>query len=258
MIDTVRIEQMTWPQFADAVKAMPAAIVPIGAIEPHGRHAPLGSDLYIAQEIALRLGTQTGALVHPAVPIGTMNLGYTFLEFPGAISIEAKVIVGLITNIGVELHRNGVQQIALVNGHGPNATPLTVAAFEIHERCGAEVGILDWWTASGKTIAEIKGFSYATHADEIETSLVLATEHGDEVFLDEAVINSPEARDVPEEERQLYIQKVPFTRRMDSRYVGTSANMGDPSKATVETGQRLIDETVRVGVRLLAVLKAQA
>jgi creatinine amidohydrolase/Fe(II)-dependent formamide hydrolase-like protein len=145
----------------------------------------------------------------------------------------------------------------LANGHGPNAAPLTLAAFEIRRTCGAEVGVLDWWTAAGGVVTEIKGFAYATHGDEIETSLVLATPHADEVRLDDAVANPLRLEDVDEKERDLYLRKVVFTRRMDERYVGSSGNMGDPSAATSEKGDRILNATVDLGLALLEVLEAQ-
>jgi creatinine amidohydrolase len=257
MAETVRIEQMSWPRFAEAVEQCPAAVVPVGALEPHGCHAPLGTDPYIAHEIALRLGEATGALVHPYLPIGPMDVGYEFLTLPGAISIDPQIVISLVANIGRELRRNGVRSIILVNGHGPNAAPLTLAAFEIRRTCGAQVGILDWWTAAGQVVADIKGFGYATHGDEIETSLVMATPHGDEVRLDDAVVNPPHLDDVEDPERRLYLRKVVFTRKMDERYVGSSGNMGDPLGATAEKGNRIIDATVQLGRELLEVLASQ-
>jgi creatinine amidohydrolase len=257
MTETVRIEKMAWQQFAAAVERCPAAIIPVGALEPHGRHAPLGTDPYIAHEIALRLGEATGALVHPALPVGPMDVGYEFLDLPGAISVDPKIVIDLIVNIGCELHRNGIRRIVLVNGHGPNAAPLTLAAFEIRRKCGAQVGMLDWWSAAGNVVADIKGFGYATHGDEIETSLVLATPHGDEIDLSEAVANPLHLEGLESPERDLYLRKIVFTRKMDHRYVGESGNMGDPCGATAEKGDLIMDATVEVGKLLLDVLERQ-
>lgn len=251
----LRIECMTWPQFEEAVQRFPGAVVPFGAIEPHGRHAPLGTDPFIAEEIALRVGAETGALVHPYLPLGPMDLLYGFLDIPGALSIDADVVTQVAVNIGLELARNGVKQIVFANGHGPNAAPLTIAAFRIKREAGVQVGVLDWWSAAGETVAEIKGFAYASHADEIETSLVMATGHGGLVRIEDAVHNPRKLEGLPEPERELYLKKIVFTREMDERYVGTSGNMGDPSRASADAGNKIIDATVEVGKKLFVALQ---
>jgi creatinine amidohydrolase/Fe(II)-dependent formamide hydrolase-like protein len=117
--------------------------------------------------------------------------------------------------------------------------------------------VLEWWTTSDAVVKEIKGFSYGTHADEIETSLVLATDEGHLVDLKAAVVNSPTLDDITPEESALYKAKVPFTRTLDKRWVGTSGNMGDPTRASRDKGDRIMARAVEVGVQLLGVLAEQ-
>jgi creatinine amidohydrolase len=251
------MEEMSWPEFQEAVEQFPVAIVPVGALEPHGRHAPLGTDPFIADAIAVGLAEATGAIVHPYLPVGPMDVLYEFLHVPGAISIDAEVVISLVVNVGRELVRNGVKQIVLVNGHGPNAAPLTLAAFRIRRESGAYVGVLEWWSAAGDVVNQIKGFAYATHGDEIETSLAMASDVGDHVFLENAVVNPLHLEGLDADERELYLRKLTFTRRMDERYVGTSGNMGDPTRATAEKGRQIILATVEVGKKLISVLASQ-
>ena len=51
---TPLFEEMTWKEVADALQQTDICIIPVGAIEQHGYHLPLGTDTYIAQEIACR------------------------------------------------------------------------------------------------------------------------------------------------------------------------------------------------------------
>jgi creatinine amidohydrolase len=252
------IARLPWQALADDRRTSDAVIVPIGAIEPHGRHAPLGTDTFIAEGIAARVGMASGAFVFPAIPLGSLNVLYDFREAPGAISLGSRVLLDLYTNIGTELARQGFRRILFVNGHSGNAPLLQIAAFDIKDRSNAQVGILEWWAAAREVIDGIKGHSWGTHADEIETSILLAAAGDGLVDLRESVANSPTFDDLDPAERDLYQQKITFTRKLDRRWVGDSQNMGDPALASIDNGRRIVDACVEVGVKILGVLEQQA
>jgi creatinine amidohydrolase len=241
----------------EALESTDVIIIPVGAIEPHGWHAPIGSDTFIALEIADRLSAASGGIVFPPIPLGCINLGYDFRYMPGSISLDSKILIDLYTNIGTELARTGFMRTVFVNAHAPNTSILNIAAYNIRERSGAEVGILEWWTCAPDVIEGIKGFNFASHGDEIETSIIMTTDAKSHVHLDLAEINSPTLERLSAEELSLYKAKVPFTRTLDERWIGCSGSMGDPTRATASGGDRIIDRTVEVGLELLTVLKKQ-
>jgi creatinine amidohydrolase len=246
--------ELSWDEVERRLQTTNVALVPLGSVEPHGRHAPLGLDAFVAEEIADRVAAIAGGLVFPPLHLGTLSLIQDFRALPGGVSIDTDVLLALYTNIGVRLGEAGFKRILFVNGHGPNGPLLAVAAYQIRDRVGAEVGVLEWWSSAGDVIAEIKGFNYANHADHIETSLLLATPHGPLVDLSKAVRNSPTVEDVDPDEKAIYLKKIPYTHNFDERWVGTSGNMGDPSQANGEDGDRVIEATVQMGVKLLGVL----
>lgn len=252
-----RLDLLPWNKAAEVIQRTGIAIVPVGAIEPHGRHAPLGTDTFIAHEIAERLAERVDAVVFPPMPLGAINIVYDFRSLPGTISLDPRLLIELYTNIGTELARSGVRRIVFVNGHGPNAAVLGIVAYQIRDRAEVEIGILEWWTTADDEVKAIKGQSFGTHGDEIETSLVLATAEGDTVDLADAVVNSTTLEGLSPGESALYRAKVPFTRTWDERWIGTSGNMGDPTKATRDKGDRIVRRTVDVGVQLLDVLAEQ-
>jgi creatinine amidohydrolase len=253
-----RIDRLPSHRLDEAERGTDAVIVPIGCIEPHGRHAPLGTDTLIAQGIADRIGAASGAFVFPAIPLGTLNVLYDFREAPGAISLESRVLLDVYTNVGTELMRQGFGRLLFVNGHSGNAPLLQIAAFDIKARAGGQVGVLEWWSAAREVIDGIKGHSWGTHADEIETSILMAAGGDGLVNLDAAVANPKELDDLEDDERSLYQQKILFTRTLDRRWVGESANMGDPSIANVDDGERIVSRCVEVGLQILGVLSQQS
>jgi|SRR5581483_1033627 len=254
---TRRIDELAVNEVAEALKSTDVVIVPVGAVEPHGHHAPMGSDTFIATTIADRLAEASGGLVFTALPLGIINLGYDFRYMPGTVSIESKILIDLYRNIGTELARSGFRRLVFVNGHAPNTAVLHIAAYEMRERAPIEAGVLEWWAAAPAEIEAIKGFNFASHGDEIETSLVLASEGRRFVDLGASVVNSRTLDDVSAEELAVYKAKVPFTRTLDERWVGRSGNMGDPRRAREEHGERIIGRTVEMGLQLLEALARQ-
>ena len=86
---------------------------------------------------------------------------------------------------------------------------------------------------------------------------VMATSHGELVDLSKAVVNSTTLEALSPNETKLYRSKIPYTRTWDERWIGTSGNMGDPTRATAEKGQQIIGKAVEVGLVVLEVLKEQ-
>jgi creatinine amidohydrolase len=244
------MDYLPWQVVEAEIKANGIVLVPIGAVEPHGFHAPTGTDVFNALGIAERVASVSGGLVFPPVPLGTMHVLYDFRHVTGSVSLDPALLIDLYTNIGTELARQGCRRLIFVNGHSGNTPVLQIAAFRVSERAHIQVGILEWWSAAAAEIESIKGHTWGTHADEIETSILLATDQAYLVDLDRAEANSKTLEDVTDGERSLYQRKITFTRRLDQRWVGQSGNMGDH-------GERIMAACVSVGVELLAALEEQ-
>jgi creatinine amidohydrolase len=255
--DSHRMDFLPWQAVHEHIQASGVVLVPIGAVEPHGFHAPTGTDTFNALGIAERLADASGALVFPPVPLGTMHVPYDFRHVPGSVSLDPTLLIDVYTNIGTELARLGCRRLVFVNGHSGNTPVLQIAAFRVSERAHIQVGILEWWSAAAAEIEAIKGHTWGTHADEIETSILLATNSANLVHLGDAEANSPTLEQVTDGERNLYQRKITFTRRLDERWVGRSANMGDPARAEQEYGEQIVGACVRVGLQLLEALEEQ-
>jgi creatinine amidohydrolase len=111
-------EELTSPQFARAVEGSGGVcLLPLGVIERHGEHMPLGTDLFVAREIACRAAAIEPAIVFPA---------YFFTQIfearhtPGTVGIDGRVMYDLLQATCDEIARNGLKKIILVNGHGGN------------------------------------------------------------------------------------------------------------------------------------------
>jgi creatinine amidohydrolase len=114
-----RWADLTWEEARDLSRERLTAILPVGAVEAHGPHLPLGTDAVIAEGMA-RAGAerlaQAGvrAVLLPALPYTAAPFG---AAFAGTLSMLPEVVVELLAALARELTRQGVAALAIANGH---------------------------------------------------------------------------------------------------------------------------------------------
>jgi len=104
-----------WP--AAQEKAGRTCILPIGILEKHGPHAPIGSDLIHVREWSARVTKKEYAVVFPDYFYGQI---YEARHQPGTFALPSRVVWDLLDATCDEIGRNGFQKILIVNGHGGN------------------------------------------------------------------------------------------------------------------------------------------
>lgn len=150
-------------------------LVPVGSVEPHGPHLPLGTDTTLGEESAIRAARRLRdegivAVVAPAVPYGVTEFAR---GFAGAVGIEAPLLTQLLANIVRSLLREGFAHACLVSNHlePDHDRAVREALLGLPEGAASIASPLTrrW----GRTLsAEYK--SGACHAGEYETSLAIA------------------------------------------------------------------------------------
>jgi creatinine amidohydrolase len=117
-----RWDQLTATDWAKAQeKAAQTCVLPIGILEKHGPHLPLGSDLIQARELAARAAKREYAVVFPDFYYGQI---YEARHQPGAFALPSRVVFDLLDATCDEIGRNGFKKILLVNSHGGNTNLL--------------------------------------------------------------------------------------------------------------------------------------
>jgi creatinine amidohydrolase len=92
-------------------------ILPIGILEKHGPHAPIGSDLIHVREWAARATKREYAVVFPDYYYGQINEAR---HEPGTFSLPSRLVMELLDSTCSEIARNGFNKILIINGHGGN------------------------------------------------------------------------------------------------------------------------------------------
>jgi creatinine amidohydrolase len=115
----VKMEELTSPQFAKAVELSGGVcIIPLGIIEKHGPHLPLGTDMFEAREFATAAAKKEYAVVFPPYFVGQI---FEARHQPGAVAYSTELMWKMLDETCNELSRNGLKKIVLVNGHGGNS-----------------------------------------------------------------------------------------------------------------------------------------
>jgi creatinine amidohydrolase len=104
-----------WPRALE--RSSRTCILPIGILEKHGPHAPIGSDLIQVREWAARATKKEYAVVFPDYFYGQINEAK---HQPGAFALPEKVVWELLESTCDEIARNGFDKIVIINGHGGN------------------------------------------------------------------------------------------------------------------------------------------
>ncbi|NEU08955.1 creatininase family protein [Flavihumibacter sp. R14] len=113
-----RWDELTAPDWSKALdKSSKTCILPIGILEKHGPHSPLGTDLIHVREVAARVVKNEYAVVFPDYFYGQINEAR---QQPGTFALPSRLIYELLEATCEEIARNGFDKIVILNGHGGN------------------------------------------------------------------------------------------------------------------------------------------
>lgn len=242
-------EEMTWKDVESELERTDICIVPVGAVEQHGHHLPLGCDTYIAQEMACRAvkvlqDRGASAVVGPAIPYGVHPEA---MHYPGSVQIRPTTMVVLIKEVCQCLHDMGFRKIMLLMGHDANIPPMQVALQELQIEQEMDVMCVNWLLPHLKDQKEIFPTEYPDgHGGARETSRALAA-FPQLVQMDKAVpfcIQPAPPKEVAYSQEPLLGGAVyrPMKKGSMKYYPNNCpGQLGDPSSATAEAGDALYD-----------------
>ncbi|MFW6189362.1 MAG: creatininase family protein [Planctomycetota bacterium] len=168
--------ELTGGRFGEAVEASGGlCLLPMGCIERHGPHLPLGTDQMVADEVSRRATEREPAVVFPSYYFGKI---WTARHYPGAFAARRELLTQVLGNTLEEIARNGFDRILIVNGHGGNPSLLH---FFLRSLLAEEPDYAVYATnlyeldaeAQQRWKDEFSGGGEGSHADERETSVML-------------------------------------------------------------------------------------
>jgi creatinine amidohydrolase len=113
------LAELTWEEVRDLDRARTVAVLPAGAIEAHGPHLPLGTDVVIARAMAcsaapLMERRGLGVVLLPSLPFSAAPFG---AGFAGTLSIDPATVTALVVDLARELTRHNFAALAIANAH---------------------------------------------------------------------------------------------------------------------------------------------
>jgi creatinine amidohydrolase len=248
----VFLADCTLPEVEAQLRESPKVIVPVGATEQHGPHAPFGTDAILSTEVSTRLARRIGALVAPPLAYGVSgdHRGYAGVPF-----LSASTMTALVQDVVVSLADGGFREIVLVNGHYTNSIALHAAVMEIGDRVpkGTIVFPFNYWDAlPPDELAEYLGAEVGLHANIGETSAVMAVDES-LVDLGRAVREYPAFPSAP---TPAMVSAYFFSGRGTLPRASRSGVWGDPSGSSAELGRRYLDRIEEACVRFVAEVEA--
>jgi creatinine amidohydrolase len=171
------LQEMSWPAVAGVSKDVPV-VVPIAALEQHGRHLPVFTDSMLLGEIVRRASERLGERVlwTPLVWLGNSD---HHLDFAGTLTAAPRLYLDLLSNLLENLLTHGFRRLVLLNGHGGNIVPAAQAVFEVRQRHRQRTDLCllaaTYWALGPNPSSPAVTFEQTRmgHACEWETSMIL-------------------------------------------------------------------------------------
>lgn len=189
-----RFEEVCGFEVQQTVSEHPLAILPLGSLEFHGPHNPLGSDSIIISGIAERVALRSNALLFPTIMF-TQCPAHT-AHFQGTISIRPELMTAYFAEILRNILHLGFRKVFILNGHDGNIGPGRGAIAEVaNENKDAALMLASWWEfLPGDLMKSLGMFHQGNgghgHGGPLETSAVAAFRPD--------LVHTERARDLPE------------------------------------------------------------
>jgi creatinine amidohydrolase len=241
----MRIGEMSWTAVRESIRGGAAAIVPLGSIEEHGPHSPMG-DYMVIHEIAGRVGEATGDLVVPTMPFGYSEY---FRHYHGTITLRPETLTAVVEDTVDCLVRHGLRHIVLFNGHAGNMPILEVLTRRIRRTLGLLIPTLSplQIMQAPPLIKELYGDgSHLGHGGEPMGSLMLVLAP-DKVRMDQAgAFGRKQVLGMPTDGLgAITFNGVRVALPLDMQDVTPeTGSLSDPRTASAEKGRALLDYAV--------------
>ncbi|WP_102794443.1 creatininase family protein [Bowmanella denitrificans] len=230
----MQLMKASWMEVEDYLRTSKAVLIPIGSVEQHGPNGLLGTDALCPELIAHRAAQQAKILVGPTFNVGCAQ---HHLAFAGSITLRPSTMIAAIQDWTASLRRHGFERIYWLNGHGGNIATISAAFAEVYADMSFQshapaqdlhMKLQNWWQLPGvaELCKELYPVGDGMHATASEVAVTYAGYPEAQKQVDMFPRIAPMG-----EIRHAHAYRQTFT---DGR-IGS-----DPSQATVEGGERII------------------
>lgn len=232
------IADYTSDNFKNNINKSDIVIIPIGSLEAHGHHLPLGTDIFsprlFCRKIEEKIGDQIW--IAPEIPYGQ---SFDLTVYPGTINVPSQVFAEYVYWVGKGFFENGIKKIIFLNGHGGNINALSLAS-EMLIKLGLHVLIINWWLDYSDEILKVTNGQ--GHAGEDETSAIL--------YYDESLVDMSKAK------RNMKKPTLRVRFKGSAKIMYGNALSGDATLATKEKGKNIFELLTFKIIEAIDILKS--
>jgi len=228
----VILENLTWQETEKAFNEYKVIVIALGArCKEHGPHLPLNNDYIMAEYFKQRVLAKLEVIAAP-----TLQYGYypAFLEYPGSVSLSLDTFANLIKDICKSFSGQGIKHFYIINTGVSTLRGLSKAAGELKDD-GIVLRYTDILKCGEKAVRQVEKQEGGTHADEIETSMMLYI--------------APEIVDMKKAKKDFHARKGrgPLTRnpKAEKGVYSPTGVWGDPALATRDKGRIVVEAMVK-------------
>jgi len=235
------LHHKSWVRVKEDLDSSDTVIVPLGSLEAHGAHKPVGCCYLLAEATSSDIGKRTGVTVTPVIPFGVSD---SYKNFPGTVTVSMDALSRYVHEASKSLIRAGFRKIVFLSAHGgDNLSVLRELSFRLREEHGALCAVVHVWGVISRMVPpNFWGEGHRTgHGGEPTTSVMLHL-HPELVDMSRAELR--ELRQPMEgfKTKSYGVHEhggVPHSVYLFAEEVESSGFMGDPTRASAEKGEQL-------------------
>ncbi|HEV2956556.1 MAG TPA: creatininase family protein [Xanthobacteraceae bacterium] len=234
------IGELAFPEISGKLKASSILCLPIGAIEQHGAHLPLNTDVVVAEEVTQALIARWGDQLDLwRLPTLSVSLSREHDWAPGTLSLSVQTFAALLKELAREIVRAlPARNLAIVNGHGGNRGILENLLHELRGDFALNACVIHPFDLAQATTAAAAA---DVHGGADETSVMLAL--APDLVRRDLIASAPPS--APESVAALIFDRgVTWPWRTDDPRLARMGIIGDPGAASAERGRAMVERMV--------------
>jgi len=232
---------LTYPEVSKRLRDTSILCLPLGAIEQHGAHLPLNTDVIVAEELTRRIVARWGdELDLWQLPTVSIGLSREHDWAPGTLSLSIQTFVALLRDMARDLVRAlPARNLMIVNGHGGNRGVLDNLIHELRGDFALNACVIHPFDLSK---ADTHATSPDVHGGKSETSVMLAL--APHLVRREPIAPPAQSPDRAAIAALIFDRGVSFPWRTDDPRLTASGAIGEAHAASAELGQAIVDSVI--------------
>lgn len=247
---TFRLEEASGPAVDHLLTGESVLVIATGAVEHHGPHLPLATDIMMAEAVANAAVARARSRGVDAWSLPALSYGssaeHTWAT--GTLSLSNATVLAVVSDLGECIARTPARKVVFLNGHGGNVAILQIALRDLRRRFGLHTFLTSFEVPAGDGIEGPDERGMAIHGGYSETCLMLH-------LRPDLVDLSLASRHVPDQllsYSRIGFAGKPVTMGWLSNDFDDSGVIGDPTGASAQRGAVLFERAVNDGALSLA------